>query len=1557
MVGMVDDFHARCIAVYKQDSNRVEEDAGKERGIAEGGYGRKQIQELIQNAADALQSSPGRIQVVLTGDALYVANEGRPFEDTGVRALLYTHLSNKTGAEIGRFGLGFKSISGISDGPQIFSRSVSFEFSRAQTATELSDELGRHFTPGEVPSLRLAWAIVDSTRELHSDAVLADLSSWATTIVKIPLKPGTSGQLAEEIAEFDESFNLFAPHVRQLDLRNDITGEERHFKARKLGNRVTLTTEEGDREWLVISCDHVPSEAALESAGHAARRNSVQVSWAVPVTGRVGIGQLSAFFPVKSDVTLSGRVNAPWKLSDDRINVIECSFNYEILATVLPKLVVDARRELVAGANYGRYIDVLPARGREIRSWADSVLHEPIYSALRDARCLPDLDGVMRSPNSLKRVPDSVGGLTDKWIHVVGNRASWVHPDCTTSPERRSKVDRLMQENPAKVGRVLNWLEDVVADPSPDGSAAAIELAASLVAKGSNTELDAREAKIVLLENGTLQQPAPGRCFIRTSAEQDGAVFVHQDVVAHIGALDALKHLGITPFEDGGEMLQLLADLRKTLDVDWDRIWIAMRGSGERRVGEAFEQVLDGHAAQLVHVKDGRGKWVLPADLMMAGDCLKMLKEDGEFLVDSGYHAADGEILALLGVRSRPFRSPGHAHEHWVAKYRVAVKSSVGEYMKLGVQARENLRIESIDSLLGPLENLPRLSPTNCTALTVAVLGEMHSPRVRVTHSSVATGAAQFVAPELWWLRQHGRLPTTLGPMPIGRVFASDVDSDELEGLLPCLNQLVVSGEMESALQLRREIASLSPAEFEELAKVHAGRGDVERVGRIYAWWCHTHQDSGPEELWVLQNGTWCTAPRSTVAIVMSCESADELDLFGIPCVTVDSADDVFNLTELWGCVAGNELPVDYSYETSAEPVCLTDVFDVFDELELDEDPEELTLQKCLSISKVAAVPGQPEVRVGCTCARNGNVLLVTGNRERDVLKQVLSTLMLDSTDKRVDALLDRMERKRNTKLIRSIRKAPDDASRLLAFAGDDRLKTLIPKDAFDYLAHSGSGEPTGVDLARLCITMLGVRALERACKVDPHGLPRTPPKSWHGSYDTRKWVQDLGFGEEWAGQKTRKRNKPTEYVDGPTQLKPLHDYQETVSKRLRAMLAGDGPSRGIISLPTGAGKTRVAVQTIIESIESGSLDGADGHFSGPVLWLADGEELCEQAIDAWSYLWRAKGRQDTQLVLSRFWANYETEEEGGGVQVVVASWQKVMSRAVEKADYAWLAACPLVVIDEAHGALHASYTKILEWTGRGHAQRDRLLLGLTATPFRGRRHSDETHRLLRRFDENLLDEGVFGDQHPQVRLQRDRILARASIEILKGVSVDLAEHEIQHFREKYWLPGDAARRLGRDEDRTRTIIESLLSKPDDWPIVVFAASVESAQTIATLLTLSGRAAASIDQDTSPEDRRSAIERFKSGGLRVLTNYAVLSQGFDAPATRAVYITRPTSSEVRYMQMVGRGLRGPKNGGSDEVLIVNVLDNLVEFEDSIVFDSLKEIIESEIDTEGATATA
>jgi superfamily II DNA or RNA helicase len=68
-----------------------------------------------------------------------------------------------------------------------------------------------------------------------------------------------------------------------------------------------------------------------------------------------------------------------------------------------------------------------------------------------------------------------------------------------------------------------------------------------------------------------------------------------------------------------------------------------------------------------------------------------------------------------------------------------------------------------------------------------------------------------------------------------------------------------------------------------------------------------------------------------------------------------------------------------------------------------------------------------------------------------------------------------------------------------------------------------------------------------------------------------------------------------------------------------------------------------------------------------------------------------------------------------------------------------------------------------------------------------------------------------------------------------------------------------------------------------------------------------------------------------------LTNYNVFTEGFDVPKVDAVCITRPTFSPNVYQQMIGRGLRGPLNGGKDEVLIVNVADNLTNFGEEFAF--------------------
>jgi superfamily II DNA or RNA helicase len=54
----------------------------------------------------------------------------------------------------------------------------------------------------------------------------------------------------------------------------------------------------------------------------------------------------------------------------------------------------------------------------------------------------------------------------------------------------------------------------------------------------------------------------------------------------------------------------------------------------------------------------------------------------------------------------------------------------------------------------------------------------------------------------------------------------------------------------------------------------------------------------------------------------------------------------------------------------------------------------------------------------------------------------------------------------------------------------------------------------------------------------------------------------------------------------------------------------------------------------------------------------------------------------------------------------------------------------------------------------------------------------------------------------------------------------------------------------------------------------------------------------------------------------------VLTTGFDAPLVRAVVIGRPTASPILYEQMIGRGMRGPSFGGTEECLVIDVEDNI-----------------------------
>lgn len=124
-------------------------------------------------------------------------------------------------------------------------------------------------------------------------------------------------------------------------------------------------------------------------------------------------------------------------------------------------------------------------------------------------------------------------------------------------------------------------------------------------------------------------------------------------------------------------------------------------------------------------------------------------------------------------------------------------------------------------------------------------------------------------------------------------------------------------------------------------------------------------------------------------------------------------------------------------------------------------------------------------------------------------------------------------------------------------------------------------------------------------------------------------------------------------------------------------------------------------------------------------------------------------------------------------------------------------------------------------------------------------------------------------------------------------------------------------------------LVNSITSLDVKWgkSVLVFTPNVLSAQILAATLRIRGVNAASVSGQTGRQERRDVIARFKNESIQVLANCDLLTQGFDAPGVTALYIARPTFSPNAYIQMAGRGLRGPENGGKEECLIVDMADN------------------------------
>jgi DNA repair protein RadD len=531
-----------------------------------------------------------------------------------------------------------------------------------------------------------------------------------------------------------------------------------------------------------------------------------------------------------------------------------------------------------------------------------------------------------------------------------------------------------------------------------------------------------------------------------------------------------------------------------------------------------------------------------------------------------------------------------------------------------------------------------------------------------------------------------------------------------------------------------------------------------------------------------------------------------------------------------------------------------------------------------------------------------------------------------------------------------------ETVERLTRLLTRDILRTLLGdlERAVRHLRNReiGIDDTTKVDLAAALVIQHGIdlfrepairKRIGAACRV-------SPPERWHpGKGAAVEFVAQTEFPRELAGIPTPDSLPDYEYLEGRFDLGALEDFQKDVKKQLDCVLESRG-RRAIMTLPTGAGKTRVAVESIRDLL-SGRCD-VTGRVANQavVLWLAHTEELCEQAHACFRQVW-TNSENVCPLLLIRFWGHYtrDMDKHGAVLQrilshptLLISTPQRVVNlldnrvEGGESVVEGLRRSLGVLLIDEAHRAAAPSYRRIL--TDLLPSERPVSVAGLTATPFRMEYDKENpekgTRELVDIFKEIIEPTGTLGE-NPAGRLeqlQERGILAKPILEEiathtivrLPDVSEDdgISEEEMERI--------DRGMALATDKTQRRlTILEHLLplAKEQANSILYFGPSVRDAECMAFLLRRKRIPAAVITGNTRDVTRRQLVAGFKQGKTRVLCNCEVLTTGFDAPRVTHIVVARPTVSRVLYEQMVGRGLRGPRFGGTESCVILNCQDD------------------------------
>lgn len=215
-----------------------------------------------------------------------------------------------------------------------------------------------------------------------------------------------------------------------------------------------------------------------------------------------------------------------------------------------------------------------------------------------------------------------------------------------------------------------------------------------------------------------------------------------------------------------------------------------------------------------------------------------------------------------------------------------------------------------------------------------------------------------------------------------------------------------------------------------------------------------------------------------------------------------------------------------------------------------------------------------------------------------------------------------------------------------------------------------------------------------------------------------------------------------------------------------------------------------------------------------------------------------------------------------------------------------------LCVVDETHHIIAPTYQRIIDRVRERNPKC--YLAGFTATPERGDRKS------LRKYFDNVAEKISIRELVALGFLVPPRAFV-----IDTGIRQELDDTPVSRgFGDQVDIEQIMNRVAVNDE-----VVRHWKEKADGRQTIVFCSTVRHAQDVSESFRKANIRSECVHGNISQRERGRILRAFDSGEIQVVTNVAVLTEGYDSQPVSCVILLRQCSEKNAMIQMAGRGLR------------------------------------------------